>query len=63
MEQITSMQPERTKVAGVEVELIYKTKLKASERPLINSSSDCYGTFPKVWDENKIEMQKELKYY
>ena len=44
-------QPEWSKVA--EVELVYKTKVKASERPIIKSSKDCYATFMKVWDENK----------
>jgi DNA repair protein RadC len=59
MEQITMIQPEWSKVA--EVELVYKTKVKASERPLIKISKDCYQTFLKVWDENKLEMQEEFK--
>jgi len=58
MEQ-TMNQPAWSKVA--EVELVYKTKVKASERPLIKSSKDCYATFMKVWDENKIEFQEEFK--
>ena len=53
MEQTTMTRPEWTKVA--EVELVYRTKVKASERPLIKTSKDCYETFLKVWDENKIE--------
>lgn len=53
------IQPEWTKVA--EVELVYKTKVKASERPLIKSSKDCYATLMCVWDENKIEFQEEFK--
>lgn len=53
------IQPEWSKVA--EVELVYKTKVKASERPLIKTSKDCYQTFLKVWDENKMEMQEEFK--
>jgi len=52
-------QPEWSKVA--EVELVYKTKVKASERPLIKTSKDCYDTLLKVWDENKIEFQEEFK--
>ena len=59
MEQITMIQPDWSKVA--EVELVYKTKVKASERPLIKTSKDCYQTFLKVWDENKMEMQEEFK--
>lgn len=58
MEQKT-IQPEWSKVA--EVELVYKTKVKASERPLIKCSKDCYATLMKVWDENKIEFQEEFK--
>ncbi len=58
MEQ-SMMQPVWSKVA--EVELVYKTKVKASERPVIKSSKDCYATFMKVWDENKMEIQEEFK--
>lgn len=58
MEQ-TMIQPAWSKVA--EVELVYKTKVKASERPLIKSSKDGYETFLKVWNENKMELQEEFK--
>jgi len=57
MEQ-TMIQPEWSKVA--EVELVYKTKVKAFERPLITTSKDCYETLLKVWDQNKIEFQEEF---
>ena len=53
------IQPEWSKIA--EEELVYKTKVKASERPLIKTSKDCYQTFLKVWEENKMEMQEEFK--
>ena len=53
------VQPEWSKVA--EVELVYKTKVKASERPLVKTSKDCYDILLKVWDENKIEFQEEFK--
>lgn len=44
-----------------EVELIYKTKVKASERPVIASSKDAYGVLRKSWDENKIEFVAQFK--
>ncbi len=53
------IQPEWSKVA--EVELVYKTKVKASQRPWISTSKDCYETLLQVWDENKIELQEEFK--
>ena len=59
MEQNAMIQPEWSKVA--EVELVYKTKVKASERPLIKTSKDCYETFLKVWNEYRMEMQEEFK--
>lgn len=58
MEQ-TMIQPAWSKVA--EVELVYKAKVKASERPVIKSSKDCYDIFSKLWDENKMEIQEEFK--
>ena len=45
----------------VEVELVYKTKVKASERPKVTSSKDIYIILKQVWDENKIDMLEEFK--
>ena len=59
MEKQIIEQPEWIKVA--EVELVYKTKIKASERPKINSSKDIYDALKQVWNENKIEMLEEFK--
>ena len=52
-------QPVWSRVA--EVELVYKTKVKASERPLIKMSKDSYEILLKVWDLNRIEFQEEFK--
>ena len=59
MEQTMINQPDWCKVA--EVELVYKTKVKASERPQIRSSQDCYNILKQAWDENKIDMLEEFK--
>jgi DNA repair protein RadC len=44
-----------------EVELIYKSKVKASDRPQITSSKDAYQVLLKAWDENKIEFVEQFK--
>ena len=44
-----------------EVELIYRSKVKASERPKITHSKDAYVIFKTNWDENKIELQEQFK--
>ncbi len=59
MEQLTMKFPEWTRVA--EVELVYKTSVKASERPKISSVKDCYELLKELWNENSIEMQEEFK--
>ena len=59
MEQLAMNFPEWTRVA--EVELVYKTKVKASERPKVNSVKECYQLLKKLWNENTIEMQEEFK--
>ncbi len=59
MEQMIMQFPEWTRVA--EVELVYKTKIKASERPIVKDSKDIYNVLKQVWDENKIEMLEEFK--
>jgi len=59
MEQLAMNFPEWTRVA--EVELVYKTKVKPSERPKITSVKDCYQLLKELWNENTIEMQEEFK--
>jgi DNA repair protein RadC len=54
-----TVQPAWTKVA--EVELVYKTTVKASERPQIKSSSETYEILREVWDKSKLEFQEEFK--
>ncbi|KIA95628.1 MULTISPECIES: JAB domain-containing protein [unclassified Flavobacterium] len=44
-----------------EIELIYKTKVRASERPQIKSSRDAYHLALSAWDSNKIEFFEQFK--
>lgn len=44
-----------------EVELVYKSKVKASERPQIKTSKDCYDLLKLTWDEGKIELFEQFK--
>jgi len=44
-----------------EVELIYKSKVKASKRPKITSAKEAYQVLIKAWDENKIEFVEQFK--
>jgi DNA repair protein RadC len=44
-----------------EVELIYKTKVKASQRPQITTSNDAYNILMQIWDKNKIEFVEQFK--
>lgn len=44
-----------------EVELVYKTKVKPSERPLVTSSKSCYKLLLQTWDETKIDFIEQFK--
>ena len=44
-----------------EIELIYKSKIKASERPTVTTSRDAFKLFKQNWDENKIEFIEQFK--
>ncbi len=44
-----------------EVELIYKNKVKPSERPLVKSAKECYQLLLQTWDENKIKFVEQFK--
>jgi DNA repair protein RadC len=59
MEQTMIDQPNWCKVA--EVELVYKTNVKASERPQIRTSHDSFAILKEVWDDNKINMLEQFK--
>lgn len=53
------MKPEWCQVA--EVELVYKTKVKPSQRPKITTSVDAYEILQKIWNRDKIELVEEFK--
>lgn len=46
-----------------EIDIVYKrkAKCKVSERPKVESSSDCYEILIHYWDDNKIELLEEFK--
>ncbi len=44
-----------------EIELIYKSKVKPSERPKVTTSKDAYELLKQSWDENKIELIEQFK--
>lgn len=44
-----------------EVELVYKSKVKASERPQIASSKDAYDILLAVWEEGKMDLVEQFK--
>jgi DNA repair protein RadC len=53
------IKPDWTKVS--EVELIYRTKVKASERPNLRDSKEVYDFLINNWDLDKIELLEEFK--
>ena len=58
MEQTFSME---TLYQVAEIELVYRSKIKASERPKIITSKDAYKILLQTWDENKMELQEQFK--
>lgn len=44
-----------------EVELIYRSKVKASERIKVRSSSEVHKVFREYWDDDKIDLCEEFK--
>jgi DNA repair protein RadC len=56
----TKKEKEDWRIAS-EIELIYKTKVKASERPHISSSRTAYKLALKSWNPNKIEFLEQFK--
>lgn len=46
---------------AAEVELVYKTKVKASNRPKIITSHDSYVLLKQMWNSDKIEFTEQVK--
>jgi DNA repair protein RadC len=44
-----------------EIELVYKSKVKPSERPRITSTKEAYQLLLQTWDANKIEFVEQFK--
>ena len=44
-----------------EINVTYKPKFKASERPAITTSKNAYDILSKNWDRNKIELLEQFK--
>ena len=44
-----------------EVELIYHSKVKPSDRPIIKTSKDAYNLLLKTWNKDNIELLEEFK--
>lgn len=44
-----------------EVELVYRSKAKASERPQINSATDAVNVLRMLWEEGKMELLEQFK--
>ncbi len=44
-----------------EINVTYRPKFKASERPKVGSSKDLYSILFNNWDLNKIELQEQFK--
>lgn len=44
-----------------EIQLVYSTRMIASERPTVTSSNDAYNIFRKYWNRHTIELVEEAK--
>ena len=44
-----------------EVELVYRSQVKASERPVVSQSNEVYKLLKRNWDDSKIELIEQFK--
>ncbi len=44
-----------------EIEVHYKTNVRAKDRPQIKSSKDAYEVMRSIWDDNKIDLLEQSK--
>lgn len=55
----TNHQPKQFQVA--EIQLTYKSNVRPSLRPKINTSKDAYDVLNEYWDETKLELVEQFK--
>lgn len=44
-----------------EIDLVYRTKVKSSDRPKITSSKSAYAILMECWDPDKVEFIEQFK--
>jgi DNA repair protein RadC len=44
-----------------EIKLSYRSRVKASDRPKITCSTDCYNILLQSWDKGRIELVEQFK--
>lgn len=55
----TANSPAWTNVS--EIEIVYKTKIKATDRPVIKKSRDAYDLLRQTWNDNTLDLLEEFK--
>ena len=55
------MEKHLIQLAATEVRLVYKTKVKPSDRVQLNDSAATYKFLMTTWDQNKLELQEQFK--
>jgi DNA repair protein RadC len=56
-----STQNQSNMLMAAEVELVYKSKVKASDRPKITLPKDAYRIFRNSWNEDELELRECFK--
>ncbi len=44
-----------------EVEVVYKTQVKPTQRPMVSQSKDVYELLKRNWDDSKIDLIEQFK--
>lgn len=47
--------------AVAEIELVYRSKVKAADRPCVSSSTDVVNLLRILWEEGKIDLVEQFK--
>lgn len=48
-------------INAAEIQIVYKSQVKPSQRPKVNSSQSAYEILKRSWDEGKIELVEQFK--
>ncbi|WP_126247810.1 JAB domain-containing protein [Chitinophaga rhizosphaerae] len=61
MEKVTKVEIKESWLQISEIDISFRNKVKASQRPIVSNSHDLFALLKSIWDMDTIELREEVK--